>query len=205
MVDKYGAGLNSKNKELLLSVFYQNGCNLNLSQERALTASNVFKQHTFGGFSNSKLYYSLTHKEGVVGTSVYESTNLKPGSKIMLCNFDENFKFSNTNTLNTGNTFLIKLEMERARMFYFENHNVPTTLILNSIENPVSFFVEKPIKEFSDGGNKGFIDYQEEVKTLYSLNISKTSIENFMVDKAAYKATLDGSYLDNYYAGYDRI
>jgi hypothetical protein len=205
VIDKYGACLSSKNKELLLSVFYQNDCNLNLSQEKALTANNVLKQHTFGGFSNNKLYYSLTHKEGVVGTSVYESTNLKPGSKIMLCNFEENFKFSNTNTLNTGNTFLIKFEMQKARTFYFENHNVPTTLILNSVENPVSFSVEKPIKEFSAGGNEGLINYQEEIKTLYSLNISKTSIENFMVDKAAYKATLDGYFLDNYYTNYDKI
>lgn len=123
----------------------------------------------------------------------------------MLCNFEENFKFSNTNTLNTENTFLIKFEMQKARMFYFENHNVPTTLILNSVENPVSFSVEKPIKEFSAGGNEGLINYQEEIKTLYSLNISKTSIENFMVDKAAYKATLDGSFLDNYYNNCDKI
>ncbi len=205
MVDKYGANLSSKNKELLLSVFYQKDCNLNLSQEKALTAKNVLKQHTFGSFGNNKLHYSLTHREGVVGTSVYESTNLKLGSKIMLCNFEENFKFSNINTLNTGNTFLIKFEMQKARIFYFENHNAPTTLILNSIENPVSFFVEKPIKEFSDGGNEGFINYQEEIKALYNLNISKTSIENFMVDKAAYKATLGGSFLDNYYASYDKM
>lgn len=205
MVDKYGANLGSKNKELLLSIFYRNDCNLTLSQEKALTAKSVLKHHTFGGFDNSKLYYSLTHKEELVGTSVYESTNLKPGSKIMLCNFEENFKLSNNNTLNTGNTFLIKFEMQKARMFYFENPDVPTTIILNSIENPVSFFVEKPIKEFTAGGNESFINYQEEIKTLYNLNISKTSIENFMVDKAAYKATLGGYFLDNYYAGYDKI
>lgn len=204
MVDKYGANLTSKNKELLLSVFYQNDCDLSLSQERALTVKKVIKNHTFGNFGNNKTYYSLTHKDGVVGTSVYESTNLKPGSRIMLCNFEENFKFSNTNTLNTGNTFLTKFEIHKARMFYFENYNVPTTLILNSIENPVSFFVEKPIKEFSVSGQESFLNYQEEIKTLYNLSISKKNIENFMVDKAAYKATFDSGFVDNYYTDSDK-
>ena len=202
--DKYGANLTHKNKELLLSVFYKNDCNLSLSQEMALTAKKVIKNHTFGNFGNNKTYYSLTHKDGVVGTSVYESTNLKPGSKIMLCNFEENFKFSNTNTLNTGNTFLTKFEIQKSRMFYFENYNVPTTIILNSIENPVSFFVEKPINEFSVSGHESFLNYQEEIKTLYNLNISKTNIENFMVDKAAYQATFGGGFVDNYYTDSDK-
>lgn len=170
----------------------------------ALTAKKVIKNHTFGNFGNNKTYYSLTHKDGVMGTSVYASTNLKPGSKIMLCNFEENFKFSNTNTLNTGNTFLTKFEIQKSRMFYFENYNVPTTIILNSIENPVSFFVEKPINEFSVSGHESFLNYQEEIKTLYNLNISKTNIENFMVDKAAYQATFGGGFVDNYYTDSDK-
>jgi hypothetical protein len=200
LLSRYGYNVNNeKNFDTFCEWFTScKGMKLSISQEIAMTSNGKLREHTYGGVNDSELLSVITHKNTIAGTKVYSSGDMRDGTNIFLSKFEDRSNLSSTNTPSPENTYLVKQEIYRSRVFFAKCmvDNEKISLLVNSKDKPLEVYEVKVGDVLDKKATAEFLKYESDIALLRSIGFPKDRIAEVIIHRSQYLASLSDKHID---------